>query len=115
MPFIGVPFAYFLVYILLLNGVGFIHNPFSFYSDIVCTKILYLLVYTCPLCRELESQIIQFAAGLHALKLEQGDKVSRGFCISTHTGSTPFATHVHRYCAWQGPPFKPRDDCKLSQ
>lgn len=27
-------------------------------------------------CRELESQIIQFAAGLHALKLQAGDKVS---------------------------------------
>lgn len=27
-------------------------------------------------CRELESQIIQFAAGLHALKLQHGDKVS---------------------------------------
>lgn len=27
-------------------------------------------------CRELESQITQFAAGLHALKLQAGDKVS---------------------------------------
>ena len=39
-------------------------------------------------CRELESQIIQFAAGLHALKLQAGDKVSTD--LSEGTSPQPF-------------------------